>query len=91
MLVASSLLMIPLTSAFRINSTALIGLLYMLFGFFQGGTYTAILALLSRHFTTDQDSMQAGFWMGNSDFGNIVSFFLCTCFIYYFQTGGESV
>ena len=48
-----------------------------------------MLALLSRHFTTDQDSMQVGFWMGNSDFGNIVGFFLCTCFIYYFQTGWQ--
>ena len=86
-LVTLSLLMIPLSSFAGITSTALVALLYLMFGLFQGGIYSVLITLVSRHFTTDRDSLQVGFWIGNSDFGNIVGFFLCTCFIYYFQTG----
>ena len=67
----------------RASSPALVGFFYVLFGSFQGGTYTSMLALLSRHFATDQDSLVLGFWFGGIDFGNILGFFVCTCFIYY--------
>ena len=82
-LVASSLAMIPLSSYLGASSSVLVGFLYVFFGSFQGGTYTSMLALLSRHFATDQDSLVLGFWFGGIDFGNILGFFVCTCFIYY--------
>ena len=46
-----------------------------------------MMTLVSRHFTTDQDSMEIGFWIGASDMGNILGFFVCTCLIYYLETG----
>ena len=77
-LTALSFMLIPVSMYLNIKSIGLMIVLCCFFGWFQGGIYAILLALVERKFTISEDGCLLGFWASMSDIGTVFGFFMCT-------------
>ena len=78
-------LLVPIMMFFNIKSQVLTLICFGLFGWFQSTSYSILTDIVRRYFNPIDDGFLVGFWGSCSSAGYILSFFISTLIVYYFQ------
>ena len=79
------LLAIPFSMVIGINSFMVYTVLYLLFAILIGALPNVLIALLTRKYTTTENSFLMGLWAASYNLGNIFVSLLFTVMIFYLK------